>query len=142
MGIPLKQKVISELENYLETHLYPVPRKKIFYKGVLGNGKEVLVCSPQSKLYPNGQGWIDLTIIQVSMLNEADHSILAFRVEGDRVYYLDFCDLKPYLIEEAVSYNEREGDHWKLYLWPNYIQIQRNSNHLLINPNSLTALGV
>lgn len=95
MGIPLKQ----ELEKYLETHLYPVPRKKIFYKGVLSNGKEVLVCTPQSKLYPNGQGWIDLTIIKVSMLNEADHSILAFRVEGDRVYYLDFCDLKPYLIE-------------------------------------------
>ena len=140
MNIPVKEKVISELQEHIGVRLYQLPRKQIFYYGKLANGIEILVCTPQSKLHINGHGWIDLTIIQVSMLDEAGYSILAFRLEGDKVYYLNFCDLKPYLTEEALFNNEREGDHWKLYIWPKYIQILRNGRRLQIKPNNFEEL--
>lgn len=90
MSIPLKEKVVKELEDYLKTDLYQVPRRLKLFNGILKDGSTVIVCTPQSKLNPRGCGCIDLTTVQVSMLDNADHSILVFRVEGNRVYYLNF----------------------------------------------------
>jgi hypothetical protein len=88
------------------------PRKRILYNGKLADGSKILVCTPQSKLQTNGCEWINITIIQVSMPGEADYSTLAFHLEGDKVYYLDLCDLKPYLTEEARlnNYVKKEID--------------------------------
>ena len=142
MSIPLKEKVVKELEDYLKTDLYQVPRRLILFNGILKDGSTVLVCTPQSKLKPRGCGCIDLTTVQVSMLDNADHSILAFRVEDNRVYYLDFRNLKPYLTEEAAYYSEKRGKTlWQLYIWSYCIQILRNKNRLEISPNRLTELG-
>ncbi|HBW36860.1 hypothetical protein [Desulfosporosinus sp. BICA1-9] len=142
MSIPLKEKVVKELEDYLKTDLYQVPRKLIFFNGILNDGSTVIICTPQSKLYPRRCGCTDLTTVQVSMLDNADHSILAFRVEDNRVYYLDFRNLKPYLTEEAAYYSEKRGKtFWQLYIWSYCIQILRNKNSLAIYPNRLTELG-
>lgn len=142
MSIPLKEKVVKELEDYLKTDLYQVPRSLIFFNGILNDGSTVIICTPQSKLYPRRCGRTDLTTVQVSMLDKADHSILAFRVEGNQVYYLDFRNLKPYLTEEAAFYNnERRRTFWKLYIWSDRIQVLRNKNSLSISPNRLTELG-
>ncbi|AFQ42577.1 hypothetical protein [Desulfosporosinus meridiei] len=142
MSIPLKEKVVKELEGYLKTDLYQVPRRLILFNGILNDGSTVTVCTPQSKLIPRGCGRIELTTFQVSILNNADHSILAFRLEDNRVYYLDFCNLKPYLTEEAAYYSEKRGiTLWQLYIWSHCIQILRSKNRLAISPNRLTELG-
>ncbi|SDG30106.1 hypothetical protein [Desulfosporosinus hippei] len=142
MSIPLIEKVVKELEEYLKTDLYQVPRKRIMFNGILNDGSTVTVCTPQTKLIPRGCGRIELTTVQVSILNNADHSILAFRLEDNRVYYLDFRNLKPYLTEEAAYYSEKRGiTLWQLYIWNFCIQILRNKNHVAISPNRLTELG-
>ena len=133
--------MIAKLQEYIGVNLYQLRKKQIFYNGKLADGSGILVCTPQSKLHPNGHGWINLTIIQVSMLDSADHSILAFRLEGNKVYYLNFRDLKPYLTEEAMYNNKREGGHWILQIWPKYIEILRNVKRLELKPNNLKELG-
>ena len=88
-------------------------------------------------MHPKGHGWTDITEIQKSLLEKGDYSILAIRMEGGRAYYLDFKILEPFLIEGAMVYNEREGNHWKLYVWPDYLEIIGNSRRLQITPNNL-----
>ncbi|MCB8817084.1 HMG-box domain-containing protein [Desulfosporosinus shakirovi] len=142
MSIPLKERVVKELEDYLKTDLYQVPRRQILFNGILNDGSTVAVCTPQAKLNSRRCGRIELTTVQVSILNNADHSILAFRIENNRVYYLDFRNLKPYLTEEATYYSEkREKTLWQLHIWSYCIQILRSKNHVAISPNRLTDLG-
>jgi hypothetical protein len=74
------------------------------------------------------------------MLKEADCAILAFRLEGDKVYYLNFSHLKLYLTEKAMINNDREGNHWKLYIWSDYIQVIQNTRHFQIRPDNLEVL--
>lgn len=76
------------------------------------------------------------------MLDEADFSILAFRLQGNKVYYVNFCDLKLYLTEDAMYYKDRENGYWILRIWPKYIQILRNIKCLEVKPNNLEELGV
>jgi hypothetical protein len=140
MSIPLSKNVISTLQDYLGIELQKLSDKQVFYTGNQTYGSEVLVCTPQSKLYSNGRGWIDITTIQTSMLERAKFSILAFRLEGNKIYFLNFHDLQPYLINEALIYNAHEGDHWKLYIWPDRIQVLGNSQPLSISPNDITNL--
>lgn len=136
MSILSKEEVIARLKSLFGADLHPVPRKQLFYSGKLANGKEILVCTPGSKLHPGGNGWTDLTTIQVSMLEQADYSILAFRVEGN-VYYISFPVLRNYLTEEALTNNKNEGDHWKLHIWPDHIKVLGNDAIFYFEANNL-----
>jgi len=140
METPTKEKIISELERHLRLDLFQVMGKQIFYSGRDGYGKEVLVCTPYSRLHAQGNGWIDLTTIQFAMLDKVHDSILAFRVEPNKVYYFHFRDLKPYMTKETMVYNKHEGDHWKIYVWPNYIQVLGNESIFRMRPNNLDDL--
>ncbi len=140
--IPSKEKVASALEKHFTLKLYPLSGKQIFFSGKMANGKEILVCTPKSKLYPAGHGWVDITTIQFEMLDKVFRGILAFRLEGNKVYYLCFQDLKKSLTDEAMVNNAREGDHWKLHLLPDHIKIINNKNQLAIKPNGLDRLLV
>ncbi|SPF48343.1 conserved hypothetical protein [Candidatus Desulfosporosinus infrequens] len=142
MSIPMREKVIAKLQEHIGVNLHQFQKKHIFYNGKLADGRGILVCTPQSMLYPSGHGWVNLTIKQVSMLDEADVSILAFRLQGNKVYYLNFCDLKSYLTAEAMYSRDRKGGYWILHIWPKYIQILRNIKRLEVKPNNLKKLGV
>jgi hypothetical protein len=140
MRIPLKEKVIFGLQEHIGAKLYRQSGKRVFYNGKRVDCGKIVVCTPQSKLHRKGHGWIDFTRIQFLILDEADDSILAFRMEGDKVYYFYFRDFKDYLTKDSMLYNKREGDHWKLYIWPNYIEVRGNSTHFQIVPNNLKNL--
>lgn len=99
-----------------------------------------MVCTLQSKLYPNGFAWIDLTTVQCGILDKANLAVLAFRTESAKVYYVRFGELKKYLTERAMINNEREGDHWKLHIFPDHIEVINNKNHLSIEWNNLNVL--
>ena len=142
MNIPTKESIISKLQQHFKTILHPITGKQIFYTGKLNNGRVILVCTPQSKLHRNGNGWVDITITQLALLEKTDCSILALRLEGDKVYYLNISDLKPYLTNESMVNNKREGDHWKLHMWPSYIQVLGNNEKLQVEANKIENLNL
>jgi hypothetical protein len=140
MNIPSKEFVISKLQEYFTISLSKLPKYRIFYNGIFNDTEEILICTPHSKLHINGHGWMDITSKQILLLNKAKHSILAFRLEGNKVYYVNFYDLEKYLTPESMFNNSREGNHWKLYIWPKHIEIRGNANSLLVESDNLDNL--
>ena len=139
--IPSKEKVISGLEDKFKVELRSVRGKRIFYNGILDSGKEILICTPESKLQSKGYGWVDITAKQYEILDRVLIGILAIRLEGNKVYYLNFEDLKKYLTAETMVNNAREGDHWKLYILSDHIKVLGNKNHLYIKANMIEEMG-
>lgn len=140
MNIPTQEFVINELQKIYQISLNKIPSHRVFYKGVINDNEEILICTPQSKLHKNGHGWIDITYKQLLFLKKAKYSILAFRIEGNKVYYINFDDLEKHLTIESMLNNNKEGDHWKLYIWQNNIEIRGNQNRLLITSNKFSVL--
>lgn len=140
MSISIEDKVISNLQKHFGVSLYTVRNKKIFYTGDLPDGGEILICTPKSKLQPKGNGWVDLTVKQITLLQKATYAVFAIRLESDKTYYLGLDDLKPLLTEDAMIYNDHEGDHWKLHIWPDHIKVLGNHKTLDIIPNNINKL--
>ena len=140
MNILSKEFVISELQDYFKISLSKLPKYRVFFSGLLNHIEDISICTPESKLHKNGHGWIDITSKQVLLLKKAKHSILAFRLEGNKVYYVNFYDLEKYLTPESMFNNSREGNHWKLYIWSKHIEIRGNANSLLVEPDNLDNL--
>lgn len=132
--IPSKEKVISDIEEQFSTKLKPVKAKRIFYAGILDFGKEILICTPESQLHSKGYGWVDITTRQYEMLDHAFEGILAIRLEGNKLYFLKFKDLKKYFTVDSMVNNTHEGHHWKLHILPDHIKALGNRNHLPILP--------
>lgn len=137
MNIPSKEFVISKFQECFRISLCKLPKYNVFYSGMFNDTEEILVCTPQSKLHIKGHGWIDITSKQILLLKKAKLSILAFRLEGNKVYYVNFFDLEKYLTQESMLNNKKEGNHWKLYIWPKHIVIRGNANRLLVEPDIL-----
>lgn len=137
MTIPKIQNVLEILEKHFQTKLEKVSAKRVFYSGKLDNQKTIILCSPQSKIHTEGYAWIDITQIQTDLLKEHNYGIFAFRLENGKVYYVLFSDLVKYLTPEALINNKREGDHWKLRIWQDHIQVLGNPNTLQKRSNIL-----
>ena len=88
-------------------------------------------------MHPQGQGWFDLTIKQVEILDDSDIAILAVRLEGNKIYYINFKELRELMTPDIMLENSREGKHWKFYVWPSYIKIQGNEHEFYIQPEVL-----
>jgi hypothetical protein len=140
MNIPTIESVIYELQECYTISLHKLLKYNVFYSGTFIDNEEILICTPHSKLYINGHGWIDITSKQILLLKKAKHSILAFRLEGNKVYYVNFYDLEKYLTPESMFNNSREGNHWKLYIWSKHIEIRGNANSLSVEPDNLDNL--
>jgi hypothetical protein len=126
-----KEKVIQQFEDHLKIEFHQVHRKRILLQGKLKDCSTVVLFTPESKLYRYGYWRTDLTTAQVSVLENADLAILAFRLEGNRVYYVDFNILKPYLTKDAVIYQKyRDRTFWKLHIWPDHVLVLGNKNPL------------
>ncbi|WP_289137747.1 hypothetical protein [uncultured Brevibacillus sp.] len=108
------------------------------FQGV-SNGKQLVLCTPESKLHVKGHGWFDLTTKQVELLDDADIAILAVRLEGNKVYYVDFKQLRK-LIASVKSLNCSPDEKWRLYVWDNYITIRGNSTKFLVEPEIIKAV--
>jgi len=140
MSIIPKETIIKQLEDYFHVKLQQVKCKQIIYEGMLSNNMRMVVCTPKSKMYPRGFGWVDLTTVQLEAFDKYTYQILAIRMEGGSLYYLHVQTLTPYLTIESRKYNTREGNHWKLYLYPDHIRITGNKELYMIEPNNLNNL--
>lgn len=115
MTIPDKMKLMAKLSNKLGCTL------------------------PSSKIHINGNGWFDLTTIQVELLDDADTAILAIRLEGNRVYIINFKKLRKLMTTDITLNNYAVGEHWKLFVWVQHIQVQGNDQKYLVNPKIIKA---
>ncbi|MGO4548106.1 hypothetical protein AB4Z29_25295 [Paenibacillus sp. 2TAB23] len=125
MQIPNIQTVINRVAKKYNCSLFSITRKKIMFHGV-SNGKKLVLCSPESKLHVKGHGWFDLTTKQVELLIEADIAILAVRLEENKIYFVDFNELRN-LLFNAKTLNYSSDEKWRLYIWNNYITIRGNA---------------
>lgn len=110
-----------------ECDFRPVSRKKIMFQGRKTNGDTVTLCSPQSKMHPQGFYWVDITQEQARVLGETDVGIVFFRLEGRNLLMTKWADLKQYLIADCMRYNAKEQHHWKLYIFQDHIKISGNA---------------
>ncbi|WP_312470322.1 hypothetical protein [Neobacillus sp.] len=138
MTIPDKRKLMERLSKKLGCTLIPIKRKQIMYEG-LRNGERVVVCTPSSKIHVNGNGWFDLTTIQVAILDDANTALLAVRLEGNRVYIINFKKLRKLMTSNITLNNYAVGDHWKLFVWENHIQVQGNDQKYQVSPQIIKA---
>ncbi|MEC1717217.1 hypothetical protein ABEV09_07270 [Schinkia azotoformans] len=132
MSIPDKNIVVSTVCKRYNCSLSNIIRKKILYHGV-SNGKSIVLCTPESRLHPQGHGWFDLTTKQVDLLDDADIAILAVRLEGYKIYYVDFKQLRQ-LITPDMSLNYSEDEKWRFYIWENYIKVRGKDKKFDIEP--------
>lgn len=137
MSVPDKKIVVDKLAQKYSCSLSTISRKQIMFQGVSG-GKRIVVCTPSSKIHPNGKGWFDLTIIQVDLLDKADIAVLAVRLEGNSIYYVDFKELRKMMTPDLMVVNPNEGEHWKFHIWGNNIQVLGSRNKFLALPDGAT----
>jgi len=136
VNIPSKQTVIQTLSENLGCSFQPCRGKQIMYKATSGTN-QIVICTPQSKLHPRGHGWFDLTTIQVQTLNNANIAFLAIRLPN-RIYYIVFEELRKLMPEKAPFNNEREGEHWKFYVWADHIEVRGSNQKFMVQPKLIS----
>jgi hypothetical protein len=137
MSVPDMKIVVDMLTRKYGCSLSTISRKQIMFQGV-SNGRRIVVCTPSSKIHANGKGWFDLTIKQVELLEDAVISILAVRLEGNKIYYIDFKELRKFMQPNLMLTNANEGEHWKLFIWDSFIQVQGNANKFTVLPEQVS----
>lgn len=113
-----------------ECEFKPVPRKKIIFQGRTLNGETIILCSPQSKMHPQGFYWIDITQEQTRTLNAADKGVIFFRLEGRNIMVVKWDEIKKYLTSECMRFNANEQNHWKLNIYQDHIKISGNDKEM------------
>lgn len=105
--------------------------KKIMFEGEK-DGKRIVVCSPSTKIHPRGNGWFDLTTKQTEILDKADIASVIVRMEDGRIHSIDYKALRNLLNNNNMKTNTNEGDHWKLFVWQNHLEIQGSNETLAL----------
>jgi hypothetical protein len=137
MVIPNKSLIINTLNERYDCSLKPFRGKQIIYEGIVGK-ERLIVCTPSSKIHVRGHGWFDLTIKQAEILDGADIAILAIRLPN-KVYFLDYKELRKLMKDKAIHQNLKEGEHWKFYVWNDFIEVRGTSEKLLVQPIQVSA---
>jgi hypothetical protein len=101
MTILDKNIVLKKIHKKFNCSLSVIKGKQIMFRGN-SDGKSLILCTPSSKLHPRGMGWFDLTIKQVEILDKAEIAILAVRLEGSKIYYLNFKRLRRLMTTENL----------------------------------------
>jgi hypothetical protein len=143
MSIESIDMIKKKVEGMFGVILKKLPRKKIMYDGVPRDNKSLVLISPEAnKLRPEGYGWVDITKIQRDIAVDYTLAIIALRLPDSKTYYYDFHKLSEYLSEEAMIYNLREGDHWKLHVYTEYIKIIKSGATLDLKEVSKRSLCI
>ncbi|UED72213.1 hypothetical protein [Brevibacillus sp. DP1.3A] len=133
ISIPDKNHIIEKLSLKYNCKLTNITRKQILFEGRC-DGKRIVVCTPGSKIHLKGSGWFDLKVSQVELLDKAEISILAVRLEGGKVYYVDFKELRKRITPDLIVYTPAIGGHWKFFVWETHIEIQGSKNKFYVQP--------
>lgn len=103
------------------------------------DGKKIVLCTPASKIHVNGHGWFDLNLSQVELLDNAAVSILVVRLDGEKIYYVDFKELRKLMTTKCMTRSKTSGEHWKLYIWKDYIEVRGNRQRFTVQAERVHA---
>ena len=108
--------------------------KRIMYEGA--NGESVALCTPSASLQQNPSGewewWADITEVQYQLLNSYDRALVIFRLQGQTLLVCEWDKLRNYLTANCMVFNTSEGNHWKLHIYGNRIEVQ-GGNDISVN---------
>ncbi len=130
-------KVLSFLKNEHGLLLSKLAQKKIFFENI---SKSIVVAMPSSKVYERGNGWVDLTKIQIELFKTYSHGYIIFRLSNSTVYYVDIKALLPLLTQDSMHENSKEGKHWKLDIWSNKISVRKSDSFLSVKENDSSCI--
>lgn len=132
MSIPEKETVVKMISERYDCALTIIKHKKIMYKGTTQSGKSVVVCTPETKLHNQEHGWFDLSTKQVEILDEADMAIMAVRIEGDKVYFVEFKNLRRLMTEDVIL-DYSKDEKWRFYIWEDRIEVRGNKEKFYVS---------
>lgn len=129
---PDSRKSIEEVLERLE-ELYGLKHNRLANKRILFEllvpklGKRIFLWTPESRIYPDGQAWVDLNELQ-KIEGENYHERIGITRLGDgSLIYIDLEELGQCLAQNRMQHNDREGNFWRLYIWhrksPPYVEI-------------------
>lgn len=124
--------VVSSMSHKYSCVFSSLPRKRIMFSGQNRAGETLIFCSPQSKLHSQGFYWVDITEEQYRELSKCDVAFVIFRLENKVTSTVKWSELKPLLTADCMRYNSHEKNHWKLFIYPDYIKVNGNPEHLHI----------
>ncbi len=127
--------IVEMFERQYSIALRKLPRKQIIYGGSTASNKSVIVAMPASKIYARGNGWIDFTKVQIDLFKQYTIAIAIFRLDDGTNYYVTLVDLLPLLSKDNMMVNSREGEHWKIDIWPTKLTLRNGGQSLCAHPN-------
>ncbi|RUM43850.1 MAG: hypothetical protein DSY46_07230 [Hydrogenimonas sp.] len=125
-------KILSVFKNEYGIILSKLAGKKIIFED---ESRSIVVAMPFSKVYPRGNGWVDLTKVQVDLFKSYMHGFIVFRLSSSSIYYVDMKVLLPLLTQDSIHKNTNEGEHWKLDIWLDKISIRKSDKFLSVKEN-------
>jgi hypothetical protein len=129
------ESIVSYFEKEHGVVLSKMRRKKIIFEGRTKDHSSIVVAMPASTIYSRGNGWVDFTKIQIDIFKQYKIAIAVFRLSDGSTSYVDMKRLFPLLNQNNMMENSREGEHWKLDIWPNKIVIRNGGEVLHVRPN-------
>jgi hypothetical protein len=136
MSIPEKETVVRMISERYDCVLTIMKQKKIMYEGTTQSGKSVVVCTPETKLHNQEHGWFDLSTKQVEILDKADMAIMAVRIEGNKVYFVEFKNLRRLMTEDMIL-DYSKDEKWRFYIWEDRIEVRGNKEKFYVSGESV-----
>lgn len=126
----IKIEKVMQFASAAAEHPYSLIKgKKIMFESVLSNGESIILCTPQAGYQPTVKAcWVDITKVQCRLMESSPNAIIIFRLDGEVLSMVNWCDLKPYLTEQSMRYSDNEKEHWKLHIDSSSIKVTGNSN--------------
>jgi len=136
MSIPEKETVVRMISERYDCVLTIMKQKKIMYEGTTQSRKSVVVCTPETKLHNQEHGWFDLSTKQVEILDKADMAIMAVRIEGNKVYFVEFKNLRRLMTEDMIL-DYSKDEKWRFYIWEDRIEVRGNKEKFYVSGESV-----
>ncbi|OMD92793.1 hypothetical protein BSK67_18700 [Paenibacillus odorifer] len=61
---------------------------------------------------------------QIEILDDGDISILAVRLEGNKVYYMDCKELRKLITPDYIVFTPHISEHWKFFCLSHILRIK------------------
>ncbi|WP_214855526.1 hypothetical protein [Exiguobacterium sp. s166] len=132
MSIPEKETVVKMISERYDCALTIMKQKKIMYEGTTRNDKLVVLCTPETKLHNQEHGWFDLSTKQVEILDGADMAIMAVRIEGNKVYFVEFKNLRRLMTADMIL-DYSKDEKWRFYIWEDHIKVRGNDEKFYVS---------
>lgn len=132
MSTPEKETVVKMISERYDCALTIMKQKKIMYEGKTRNDKSVVLCTPETKLHNQEHGWFDLSTKQVEILDGADMAIMAVRIEGNKVYFVEFKNLRRLMTADMIL-DYSKDEKWRFYIWEDHIKVRGNDEKFYVS---------